>query len=121
VTNTIKETSIGRLDVKIIHGFIEGNVLGRFDSLRYGIKIQNVLQCLGVAKKNANPSIGDKLIGATRTSGEGIDTTPKDTEQAKIRLVTGAELKRGGGLIAMNGNIVEAKPVVEGIRPEFWR
>jgi hypothetical protein len=48
--NTVKEMGIGWLDIKIINGFIKGNMLSSLDSLSFHIKVQNILHHLGETK-----------------------------------------------------------------------
>lgn len=60
--NTIKKVSIQRFSIKIVHGIVKSDVLSHFHSFKNGIKIQNILHCLGVTKKDPNAGIGDKLI-----------------------------------------------------------
>lgn len=62
----IKKTSIGWLEVKIIHGLIKGNMLSSLDSLGLNVKVQDVLHRLGVAKEDANMSIGESFVRPVR-------------------------------------------------------
>jgi hypothetical protein len=78
VAKVIQEPCKGGLVVKVVHGFIEGNVLGSLDNLRDGIIVQDVLHGLGEAKEDANTGVRDKLIRATGARRKGIDATAKN-------------------------------------------
>ena len=66
-------------------------------------------------------SVGHKLVRVTRMGRKGVNMTTKDLKETQIRLSTSAELKRGCLLIAMHSDIVQVKPMMEGIQPELGR
>jgi hypothetical protein len=96
-------------------------MLRELDGLRNSVKIQDILHRFREPKEDTNTSIRHKLVRATRTSRKGVDTTTKNPKKAEIGLTTGTDLKRGSLLITMDSNIVQAKPMMEGIRPELGR
>ena len=57
------------------------------------------------------------LVRAMRTSRKGVSTTTKDPKKLEIRLTTSANLKWGCLLIMMDSNIVQTKPMMEGVKP----
>jgi hypothetical protein len=63
-TNAVEEIFIWWLDIKIIHGFIKGNMLSSLDSLSFHVKVQNILHSLGEAKEDTNTGIRESNIGA---------------------------------------------------------
>ena len=66
-------------------------------------------------------SVRHKLVRVMRMGRKRVNMTAKDPNEAQIRLSTGAELKRGCLLIVMHSDIVQVKPMMEGIQPEFGR
>jgi hypothetical protein len=121
VTETIQETSIRRFILKVVHGFIESNMLSSLDSFGHRVEVDNILHSAGEAKENTNSSIRDNFGRTARMSRKSIDTAAEHTKEAKIRLLTSAHLIGRSGAITMNGNIVKAKEVMESIRPELGR
>jgi hypothetical protein len=105
----------------IDHGFIKDDMLGSLDSLSVLIVINNILKSLGKTEKNAGACIREKLVGSSWASGKSINSTTKHTKGTKIGFVAGAELSWRRGIVAMWGDIIETKEVVESVRPKFWR
>jgi hypothetical protein len=105
-----------------MHGFIEGNVLSRLNSLGDRIIVEDILKCLGVAKEDASAGVGDELIRTTWTGRKSVDTTAKHAKEMEVRLFTSTHFVGGSRLVGMDGDIVKPEPVVEGIWPELrWK
>jgi hypothetical protein len=75
--NAVEETGIGGLDIKVIHGFIKGDMLSSLDSLSLHIKVQNILHSLGEAKEDTNSCIREGSVRAFGTRGKSINTAAK--------------------------------------------
>jgi hypothetical protein len=74
-----------------MHGFIEGNVLSRLNSLGDRIIVEDILKCLGVAKEDASAGVGDELIRTTWTGRKSVDTTTKHAKEMEVRLFTSTQ------------------------------
>jgi hypothetical protein len=118
--NAIKEMGIWGLDIKVIHGFIKGNILSKLDSLSLHIKVQNILHSLGKAKEDTNTCIGEGNIRAFQTRGKSINTAAKNVEVSEIRFLASLDFK-GRCLVTMWHNIIQVEKVIEGIWPLFGR
>jgi hypothetical protein len=91
--NAIEEAGIGGLDIKVIHGFIKGDMLSSLDSLSLHIKVQNILHSLGEAKEDTNTCIREGSIRAFGTRGKSINTAAKNAKVSEIRFLTSLDLK----------------------------
>jgi hypothetical protein len=89
--DAIEETGIGRLLEKVVHAFINPNMLGFLDSFTLNIVV-NDLHGLGEAKEDADTSITDGLGIATGTIWNGINTAAEGTEVPKVRTVARTDL-----------------------------
>ena len=98
--------------------FIEGNMLRGVHRVRSGVKVKDILQSLGVTEKNAMADIRDRTVRATSTGRKGKDATAKSAEKLKVGFASGADFKRRFFALAMRSNIMQAKVMVESIRPE---
>lgn len=76
---------------QVMHGFIESNMLRSLDGLCHSIKINNILQGLGIPKEDADASIGDEFIGTARSSRESINTATKHSKETQVWTGTRAE------------------------------
>jgi hypothetical protein len=85
----------------------------------HGIIVEYILHSLGKTKENTNTSIRSKLIRAARTGRERINTAAEDTEVSKVRLLARTKLVGRSSTVAVNGDIVQAKVVLESVGPEF--
>ena len=118
-TDTSEKTSIGGLIGNILHGFIKSDMLRSLDVLRFDVIVDGIFHGLGVAEEDASARIRDSLIRTFLTGGQSIDAAAKDTQKTKMGLLAGTDLIRRCFGITMNSDVVKAKKMMKGVRPEL--
>jgi hypothetical protein len=96
-------------------------MVAHLDGLGLDIIVDHIFHGLGESEKNPSTRIGDDLVRVGGIGWKSIDTTAKDTEQAKVRLTRLADLEGGCSLSAVYGDVIEAKIMGEKRRARIWQ
>jgi hypothetical protein len=103
-----------------VHGFVEGNMLSRFDLTSCSVIVQDVLHSFGMAKEDTDTRVGYNAFRTLRQVRHNTrHTTTKDPKQAKVWFAIGADREGRNKAITMHSHIVQSEKVLKSIGPKW--